>query len=406
MRPAQPIANPIAHDELRQLSKVIDRIYEGAMHLDAWQDVPREISHWVQAPRCTLFTPLHTPEHGGFMMAHNLSPLSIELWATKYHGMDLWAQRAQERGFIYTGNVARDQDLATEEEFLATEMCREFFAPMDVGRVASGLVFGVDSPDHLPVACSCNRPFADPFSLEDLFRLELVIPHLSRALAVVFRLKQADFKLACSLSALDLLPQAVVLFSPSGDVFHANPSAMRMLEARDGLNLSTHPTIPGRTTLRTSLPQRQAALNAALREALSPEATHCTHFAHALIVERPSGEPAYALRFSTLPHGNEFGRGATAPLAIAFIDDGSIKLEADVAVLRSRYGLSAAEVRVALGAADGLSIDELAATLGISGNTVKTHIKRVYDKTGANSRSQLLKLLLASQMSVANLSRV
>jgi DNA-binding CsgD family transcriptional regulator/PAS domain-containing protein len=395
----------IDQDELKQLSKLIDRIYEGAMDIQVWQDVPREISQWVKAPRCTLFTPLHTPEQGGFMTAHNLSPLSIELWATKYHNKDLWAQRMQERGIVFTGNVARDQDLATEDEFLSTEMCREFFAPMDVGRVATGLVFGIDSTDHMPVACSCNRPFAEPFTPEDLFRLELVIPHLSRALAVVFRLRQVDFQLACSLSALDLLPQAAVLFSPSGDVFHANPAAMRLLDARDGLSLSTRPSTPDRTMLRTTLPHRQAALHAALREALSPDATNGTHFAHALIVERPSGQPAYALRFSSLPHNNEFGRGSQAPLAIAFIDDGSLKLEADTAVLRSRYGLSEAEIPVAMGAGDGLTVDELAMTLGISSNTVKTHLKHVYDKTGANSRSQLLKLLLASQMSVPTASR-
>ncbi len=393
-------AHHVATDDLRQLSKVIDRIYEGAMHLDAWQDVPREISEWVRAPRCTLFTPLHTPEQGGFMTAHNLSPLTIELWATKYHGKDLWAQRAQERGFVFTGKVARDQDLATVDEFLATEMCREFFAPMDVGRVATGIVFGIDSTDQLPVACSCNRPLAEPFTPEDLFRLELVIPHLSRALAVVFRLRQADFKLACSLSALDLMPQAIVLFGQSGEVFHANPAAMAILSANDGLCLSKHQGLSGRTVVRTTVPQKQTALHAALREALAPDAADGTHFAHALIVERPSGEPAYAMRFSTLPHGNEFGRGATAPLAIAFIDDGALKLEADTAVLRSRYGLTPAEVRVALGAADGLRVEELAASLGIGGSTVKTHIQRVYEKTGANSRSQLLKLLLASQMSV------
>jgi DNA-binding CsgD family transcriptional regulator len=58
-----------------------------------------------------------------------------------------------------------------------------------------------------------------------------------------------------------------------------------------------------------------------------------------------------------------------------------------------------------MGAGDGLTVDELAMTLGISSNTVKTHLKHVYDKTGANSRSQLLKLLLASQMSVPTASR-
>jgi len=48
-------------------------------------------------------------------------------------------------------------------------------------------------------------------------------------------------------------------------------------------------------------------------------------------------------------------------------------------------------------ATEGLSVENLAEELGISTNTVKTHLKRIYVKTGAKSRSQLVKLVMASQ---------
>jgi len=282
---------------------------------------------------------------------------------------------------VFTGNVARDQDLATEEEFLATEMFREFFAPMDVGRVATGIVFGIDCTDQLPVVCSCNRPLAEPFTPEDLFRLELVAPP---PVACVGR--RAPF----ATSGLETRLQPVGTRSATagrGAVQSLGGGLPRQPGCRGHAERQRRPGLGDTAGCRR--PHRFAHLDAAQagglerRFARSPVAR--SGGGHALIVERPSGAPPYALRHSKLPHGNEFGRGATAPLAIAFIDDGSFKLEADVAVLRSRYGLSTAEVRVALGAADGLSVDELPVMLGIR--------KRSIDYAPCGSRKTVMSTL-------------
>jgi len=382
---------------LTQLSTLIDLIYEGATDLQVWPQVPEAISRWMNAPRCTLFTPAHTPADGGFMMAHNLSPLAIEMWATKYQLLDLWAQRAQDRGQAITGHAFRDQDLATEEELVATEMYRDFFAPMNVGRLACGVVFGLDSSTQMPVVCSCNRSLREPFLADDLFKLQLLLPHLSRALGVMFRLREADFKLASTLAALDKLKQAIVLFSRSGGVFHANSAAQELFKQNDGLSLVNlgKPMAPAR--LRAADRVQQARLDSSLSAALHPDPLIAEHFAVALTISRPSGLPAYALHFSLLPSSNDFGQGAHAPAAIAFIDTGTTTVTANPKVLKQRYDLGEAELRVTQLAAEGLSVETLAEELGISTNTVKTHLKRIYFKTGAKSRSQLVKLVMASQ---------
>ncbi len=62
-------------------------------------------------------------------------------------------------------------------------------------------------------------------------------------------------------------------------------------------------------------------------------------------------------------------------------------------VAEAPFGLSAQEYRAAKLAADGLSNQEIASVLSLSLNTVKTHLKAVYRKSGANSRPTLRKLL-------------
>jgi DNA-binding CsgD family transcriptional regulator len=56
-------------------------------------------------------------------------------------------------------------------------------------------------------------------------------------------------------------------------------------------------------------------------------------------------------------------------------------------------GLSAAERRVALALRDGRPVREAAERLGLSLNTVKTHLKRVYEKLGVRGLPELVALL-------------
>jgi DNA-binding CsgD family transcriptional regulator len=63
--------------------------------------------------------------------------------------------------------------------------------------------------------------------------------------------------------------------------------------------------------------------------------------------------------------------------------------------LREAFGLTAAEARVAGLVAAGLSTPEIAAALGVSANTVRTHLAACYDKTGLRSQVMLARLVAA-----------
>jgi DNA-binding CsgD family transcriptional regulator len=57
------------------------------------------------------------------------------------------------------------------------------------------------------------------------------------------------------------------------------------------------------------------------------------------------------------------------------------------------YGLTGAEVRVAEAASGGAGIGEIAHQLGLSPNTVKTHLRRIYEKTGTKRRAELARVM-------------
>ena len=57
-------------------------------------------------------------------------------------------------------------------------------------------------------------------------------------------------------------------------------------------------------------------------------------------------------------------------------------------------GLTPAEARTVVAATGGGAIEEIAERLAVSGTTVKTHLTRVYAKTGAGGRADLVRLIL------------
>ena len=56
------------------------------------------------------------------------------------------------------------------------------------------------------------------------------------------------------------------------------------------------------------------------------------------------------------------------------------------------FALTPAEARVFELAVNGLENDAVALALGVATSTIKTHMLRVFDKTGAHSRADLARL--------------
>ncbi|MCY6382091.1 nuclear transport factor 2 family protein [Hoeflea prorocentri] len=74
--------------------------------------------------------------------------------------------------------------------------------------------------------------------------------------------------------------------------------------------------------------------------------------------------------------------------------DDTDRLERQLASAAAVYGLSQAQEKLARHLVEGRDLGAAAAALGISPNTAKTHLQRIYDKTGVRAQPALVRLLL------------
>lgn len=81
--------------------------------------------------------------------------------------------------------------------------------------------------------------------------------------------------------------------------------------------------------------------------------------------------------------------------SIYFLMDEETMSDKKLAIAAAIFGLSAGQKRLAGLIADGETLPDAAREMGISANTAKTHLQRIYDKTGVHTQPALVRVLLS-----------
>jgi DNA-binding CsgD family transcriptional regulator len=213
--------------------------------------------------------------------------------------------------------------------------------------------------------------------------IELLLPHLRRAVLISDVLEQNGLKLESLQNTVNLIASPIILTSGDRKICYANASAERFLESGGSLR-----EINGRLTIADGTTRRafEAALSAASRgdPGIGAQGVGIPLFSD-------QGYPAVCYM---LPINGSAARSARGAASVAlFISTHAHAAPAPAAVVATIFGLTSAEARFACALQSSEALGVAADRLGISANTAKTHLKRVYEKTGTSRRSELHELI-------------
>jgi DNA-binding CsgD family transcriptional regulator len=174
----------------------------------------------------------------------------------------------------------------------------------------------------------------------------------------------------------DHLP--ILHVSADGDVLWRSPAAASVLEADDDLTIRN-----GKVRFR------DAKVNEKLQAALRWAAARDTY----LLPRR-----------GTLPIVVDAGEGSAMKVYWVVAEGGLIVLtlstpgidEDRLNIATEIFGLSDSQKQLAAHVANGLSLNEIAEKMGITANTARTHLDRVYDKVGVRTQPALVRVLLST----------
>lgn len=370
------------------LSRLVHQIYACAARPQGWNDAVAAIGASMGASKGLLLTPYIGPQQGGLLFPWRISCQALQLWESHYIDHDIWSRRAYERGLWREGATYISEDLVSDDDLHRSVFYREFLRPNGIEHLCTSIVFeGSAGLPHTSAAFYRDRQAA-PFNAQDKAWLALLVGHLSRSLGLMQRLSAAELHAASLCSTLDQLEFGVALLDGKQQLLYLNAAGNTVLARGDGLTLGLNRTLDTRPRDGVRLQQWLSATGEA-----GPR--QASHFSDGFLVSRHGTDAQYFLQYAILPPSDTWTFDSAPVRYVVFITDPAATRLPDAERLASLYGLTAAEARVALELAQGLSQKQVARGLQIAASTARTHTQNVFAKMRIHRHADLIRMVLA-----------
>lgn len=369
---------------MEDLFALIAALHEGVVDDDHWLIALDRLSDTFGG--VALFLGTTQRSGSGFELSgHRVDPQWIELVNGELAGHEANPIYSAVSHALRTDPIGtlmqpiRLSELLDREAYHSSPVYRHAIAPAG-HEYAMAMVLFADSTSA--ISLTLVRPeAAGDFTQHEVELARAVGPHILGAL----RLRHQFALARSSALMLDKFDHGVVLLSASGHVVHANAEAERMLAAHDGLRVEHGELRAGYPADTRTLRQMVSEADRAARGAsLQPR--------QALRLPRPSGREQLVVRVLPVAPvvASSFGAGELATIAL-FVHDPEKGRQPVEDLIVEGLGLTQAEAAVAARIWEGESIREAASCLGLSCNTVKTHLKAIFEKTGVDRQAALVR---------------
>lgn len=365
----------------KRLQRLLPRIYEVGQGSSSWVPLLGEIREYLGGKAVALMTHDFAYNHGLIYCSIGYNEKYTSSYPLRQARQNPWL--SNEGHYRTAGAIHIGEQLVPETELVKTEIYTDWLKPQDLHHRLCA-VLSRDRATAVFLEVMRPRGWAR-FDQNDIERCRLLVPHLQRVLGIRSQIARLQTERDAALNTLDHLPWGVVLVDKHGSRLTANRCAQEILLAGDGL------TIRG-DTVRATLAEETARLDRLLRRSLNGTDYPASETADAISITRPGSHP---LSVRVVPlHTKSDAFTERVPTAAIFISDPDLQPDSDERHLRDLYALTPVEARLATCLSQGKSVDEAATAMGVTVNTARAYLKRIYNKTGVRRQTALVRLLL------------
>lgn len=375
------IARDAGSEEAEAVSDLVADFYDASLDPALWPRALVKARVFVGGVAAAIFIKNAADKSGGvFFDDGSMDAKYVRLYFEKYVKFDPVTTR---HFFAALEEPFATADIMDYGEFLETRFFREWAKPQRlvdfVGTVLdksaiSVTMFGIFRHERDGVADEQTRR-----------RMRLLAPHVRRSILIgkIIDLKSAEA--AAFADTLDGLAAGMFLVDAEARIVHANASGLAMLASTDFLRETG-----GR------LGAADAATDDSLRDIFHAAGNGDSAVGIKGISLPLAGRDRQRFVAHILPltSGARRKTGRTyAAVAAVFVHKAALDIPSPPEVIARTFKLTPTELRILLAIVEVGGGPEVAEALGIGETTVKTHLGRLYAKTGAHRHADLVKIV-------------
>jgi len=368
-------------EDASALLALIGDIYDAALEPALWPEVLGKTSRFLPGMSSAIFAKDAANRTGNvYHDDGGISPYFKQLYFEKYVKLD---PANAGHYFSEIGMPVSTVDLLPYDEFLETRFFREWVQPQGIVDFVSTVL------DKTPTSSALFGIFRHErhglIDDEARRRMRLIIPHVRRAVLIgkVIDLKTAE---AANLAdTLDGIAAGMFLVDSRGQIVHANAAGHAILAHGDMLRVTGGKLAAGD-------PRTNEALGDIFALAGSGDAAIGIK-GIALPLTAPDGDRYVAHVLPLTSGGRRRAAASFAAVAAVFVRKAALEIQSPPEVIGKAYRLTPSELRVLLAIVEIGGVPEVSDALGVAETTVKTHLSRLYKKTGTNRQAELVKLV-------------
>jgi DNA-binding CsgD family transcriptional regulator len=366
--------------ETAVFSDLIGTIYDTTLDRALWSEALRKSAEFVVGSAAAIYSKSPTAGSGYVYYESGVDPYYRDLYFDKYVKLD---PTTTPHYFAEVGHPIAIADFMPYQEFLETRFYKEWVQPQGLvdsltavldKSVTSAALFGVFRHERDGVVDEETRR-----------RMRLIVPHIRRAVLIGNVLDLNTSERTAFADTLSGLAAGVFLVDENARIVFANPSGQIMLD--EGKILGQKNSV-----LTAVDPQITAALLDVVALASRGDAAVGAN-GIAVPLSAPPGEPWLAHILPLTSGARQHAGLVYSAVAAVFVHKASLEAPSSTATISKLYRLTPSELRVLAAVSEVGGIAAIAEVVGIGEATVKTHLQRLFAKTGTNRQTDLVKLI-------------
>ena len=377
LRSVSTLSAPSDFHDQQRLSDLISAVYDAAIEASLWESAIERVAGFVGGSGAGLFC----KDVG---VPHAAIPYRVGFWAPLPVALFQQIYPAAEGHFL--GDL--EQPIATTDlmpfgELAESELYRQWAEPQGLVDFLSAVV------DRTTISAAIFGVFRHERNgvVDDQARrqMRLIAPHIRRAVLIgrMFEFKAAE--VATFVDTLDGLSAGMYLVDATGRLIHANAAGHALLGASDMLSSAS-----GR------LVARDAQIDRTLRDVFAAAGQGDAALGTKGIAVPLTGKDGerYIAHALPLTSGARRRAGVVGTAAAAlFVRKATLTASSASQAIGSAFKLTPTELRVLMAIVEVGGIPEVAAAFGVADTTVRTHVGRLFEKTGTARQADLVKLV-------------